>query len=77
MKRTILVLFAIEALTGSVAYAPAPGQPVNRDAALIAEGKLPPDYRGWRLISVAHEAGDLNDLRAVLGKDLAIDAFRR
>jgi Cytochrome P460 len=28
------------------------------------------------LISVAHEAGNLNDLRAVLGNDLAIEAFR-
>jgi Cytochrome P460 len=42
---------------------------------LIAEGKLPPDYRGWRLISVA-QAGSLNDLRAVIGDDLTIEAFR-
>ncbi len=25
-------------------------------------GKIPPGYRDWRLISVAHEEGDLNDL---------------
>src|ERR1700733_5432557 len=74
MKRTILALLAIGALAGFVAYAPA--QQANRDAALIAEGKLPPDYRDWRLISVAHEAGSLNDLRAVLGNDLAVEAFR-
>jgi hypothetical protein len=24
--------------------------------------KMPPGYRDWRLISVAHEEGDLNDL---------------
>jgi len=29
--------------------------------------KMPPGYRDWRLISVAHEEGDLNDLRAILG----------
>jgi hypothetical protein len=28
------------------------------------------------LISVAHEEGNLNDLRAVLGNDLAIETFR-
>ena len=28
------------------------------------------------LISVAHEAGDLNDLRAILGNDVAIKAYR-
>jgi hypothetical protein len=76
MKRTILALLAVGTLTGLVAYAPAPAQQANRDAAQIAEGKLPPDYRDWRLISVAHEAGSLNDLRAVLGNDLAVEAFR-
>jgi hypothetical protein len=73
---TIVTSLAVGALTGLVAYAPAPAQQVNRDAALIFEGKLPPDYRDWRLISVAHEAGNLNDLRAVLGNDLAIETFR-
>jgi hypothetical protein len=76
MKLTILALVAVGMLTGLVAYAPAPAQQANRDATLIAEGKLPADYRDWRLISVAHEAGNLNDLRAVLGNDLAIEAFR-
>lgn len=37
---------------------------------------LPPGYRDWKLISVAHEEGDLNDLRAILGNDIAIKAFR-
>ena len=38
--------------------------------------KIPPGYRDWRLISVAHEAGDLNDIRAILGNDTAIRAYR-
>ena len=42
----------------------------------VIDGKIPPGYRDWRLISVAHEEGDLNDLRAVLGNDVAIAAFR-
>lgn len=37
---------------------------------------LPPHYRDWRLVSVAHEAGRLNDLRAVLGNDPAMEAYR-
>jgi hypothetical protein len=44
--------------------------------AQIFDGKLPPGYRDWRLISVAHEEGGLNDLRAVLGNDIAIKAYR-
>ena len=38
--------------------------------------KLPAGYRDWKLISVAHEEGNLNDLRAILGNDVAISAFR-
>jgi hypothetical protein len=45
-------------------------------AAPIFGIKIPPGYRDWKLISVAHEAGTLNDLRAVLGNDTAIKAYR-
>jgi hypothetical protein len=38
--------------------------------------KIPPGYRDWKLISVAHEEGNNNDLRAVLGNDVAIKAYR-
>jgi hypothetical protein len=38
--------------------------------------EIPPGYRDWALISVAHEAGDLNDLRAILGNDVATKAYR-
>ena len=34
--------------------------------------KIFPGYRDWRLISVAHEEGNLKDLRAILGNDIAI-----
>jgi hypothetical protein len=38
--------------------------------------RLPEGYRGWQLITVAHEAGKNNDIRAVLGNDIAVKAFR-
>ena len=38
--------------------------------------KLPAGYRDWKLISVAHEAGMNNDIRAILGSDIAVKAFR-
>jgi Cytochrome P460 len=38
--------------------------------------KTIPGYRDWRLVSVAHEAGNLNDLRAILGNDVAIKTYR-
>ena len=46
------------------------------EAAPIFGIKIPPGYRDWKLISVAHEAGNNNDLRAVLGNDVAIKAYR-
>jgi hypothetical protein len=45
-------------------------------AAPIFGVKIPAGYRDWRLISVAHEEGNLNDLRAILGNDVAIKASR-
>ena len=44
--------------------------------ASMKEIPIPPGYRDWRLVTVAHEEGDLDDIRAVLGNDLAIEAYR-
>jgi hypothetical protein len=63
------------ALGGGVAST-APGDAAAEAAAAIAAGKLPPGYRDWRLISVAREEGDLDDIRAILGNDIAIKAYR-
>jgi Cytochrome P460 len=46
------------------------------ESSSIFGGKLPSGYRDWGLISVAHEEGALNDIRAVLGNDVAIKAYR-
>ena len=76
MRRIVFVLVAVVALAGVVAYmAPASGQ-ADGEAAPIFGVKIPAGYRDWRLISVAHEEGDLNDLRAILGNDVAIKAYR-
>jgi Cytochrome P460 len=70
------MLVAVGALAGVVAYmAPASGQ-ADGEAAPIFGVKIPPGYRDWRLISVAHEEGNLNDLRAILGNDVAIKTYR-
>jgi hypothetical protein len=76
MRRIVFVLVAVVAVGGVVAYvAPASGQ-ADGEAAPIYGIKIPSGYRDWRLISVAHEEGKLNDLRAILGNDVAIKAFR-
>jgi Cytochrome P460 len=77
VRRVILALFAVVAIAWLVAVASASSLSVSDGAgAAIAEGKLPPGYRDWRLISVAREEADLDDIRAVLGNDTAIEAYR-
>jgi cytochrome P460 len=76
MKRIALLLVAVAMGTSVVAYmAPASGQADGQGAPIFVT-KIPPGYRSWRLISVAHEEGDLNSLGAILGNDLAIKAYR-
>jgi len=76
VRRIVFVLAAVVALAGVVAYvAPASAQ-ADGEAAPIFGVNIPPGYRDWRLISVAHEEGDLNDLRAILGNDIAINSYR-
>jgi hypothetical protein len=76
MRRIVLALVAVATLSGAAAsIAPASGQSEG-EAAPVFGIKLPPGYRDWRLISVAHEEGTLNDLRAILGNDVAIKAYR-
>jgi len=55
--------------------APASGH-ADEEAVPIFVTKIPPGYRDWRLISVAHEEGKLNDIRAIVGNDVAIKAYR-
>ena len=79
MRRIGFVLTAIAVLGGAAAYlAPASGQ-VDGEAAPIYGLKIPAGYRDWRLISVNHLAGardSLKQVRAQLGNDIAIEAFR-
>ena len=75
MRRLISLLVAAGALTGVVAFMmPASGG--DGDADPIYGITLPAGYREWQLITVAHEEGTLNDIRAILGNDVAITADR-
>ena len=76
MRRVVLALTGAGALAGVAAVtSPAPGR-ADGEAAPVFGVRIPPGYRDWRLISVAHEEGDLDDLRAILGNDVAIKAYR-
>ena len=64
MKRTAFLLVVVGTLAGVVASSAPPSGHADEAAASIFGGALPPGYRDWKLISVAHEEGNLNDLRA-------------
>ncbi len=74
MKRIAMLVLAVAAcVANSIAWT---DEPAADGAAPIYGIKLPAGYRDWKLISVAHEEGNLNDLRAILGNDIAIKAYR-
>ena len=64
---TVVFLCAMAVLT--------PATPQEK-ATPIFMNEIPHGYRDWKLVSVAHEAGNLNDIRAVLGNDVAIKTYR-
>lgn len=74
MKRVIVVVIAI-ATVGTVASIMASSAHSDEQAAIFVT-QMPAGYRDWRLISVAHEEGNLHSLGAVLGNDVAIKAYR-
>jgi hypothetical protein len=76
LRPIAVLLVAAAALAGGVAYVtPASGHLDEKPAAIFVD-KIPDGYRDWKLISVAHEEGDLKSLGAILGNDVAIKAYR-
>ena len=69
MKPIAFPLVGVATLAGIIAFmAPA----ANQEGAPIFVTDIPPGYRDWRLISVAHEEGNLHSFAAVLGNELAL-----
>src|SRR6202795_4448058 len=76
MKRAAFLLVAVAVGAGVVAFIAPTSEHADGAAAPIFVTQIPPGYRDWRLISVAHEEGNLNSFAAVLGNDVAIKAYR-
>ena len=77
MRRLTVWLVAVATLVGAVAFMPITSRHATaQEAAPIFVTEVPAGYRDWKVVSVAHEEGDLNDIRAILGNDVAINAYR-
>jgi hypothetical protein len=76
MRRFTFLLLAVATTAGlAILIARARGQADEQPAAPYVT-EIPHGYRDWKWISSAHEAGNLNSLGAVLGNDVAINAYR-
>ena len=77
MKPIALLLLAVAAVAGTLVFTVRAAQTTTQEqAAPVFVTEIPRGYREWRLVSVAHEEGSLNDIRAILGNDEAIKAYR-
>ena len=76
MKKIALLLVAVAILAGIIAFTAPASLHAADSAAPLFVTTIPPGYRDWKLISVSHEAGNLNSIGAVLGNDVAIKAYR-
>jgi len=75
MNRTI-PQFVFAAAAFVVISAPFAAEGAEGAGSPIYGVTIPDGYRDWPVVNVAHEAGDLNDLRVVLGNAIAMKAFR-
>ncbi len=71
MKNCIVTIPIACALTICAGFGEA-----NQESPLTFVTEIPAGYRDWRLISVAHEEGNLHSFAAVLGNDVAIKTYR-
>ena len=74
LSKLISAVIVMSSLFAISAASPQQGK-ASRDRQAVAIG-LPRDYRDWRVISIAHEEGSLNDIRAILGNRAAVEAYR-
>lgn len=76
MRRILFLVLVVGALAGVVASMVPASEQADKGAGPIFVTTMPPGYRDWRLISVSHEAGNINSIGAVLGNDVAVKAYR-
>jgi len=76
MRSITLLLVVVVILAGIIAFTVPASLHAADSASPPYVTAIPPGYRDWKLISVSHEAGNLNSIGAVLGNDVAIQAYR-
>jgi hypothetical protein len=70
------VVMSALALGAAVSYSWA-DEPSAQNVSPIYGVSIPDGYRDWKFIAPAQEAPPLDELRAVLGNDIAIEAYKK
>jgi hypothetical protein len=76
MKPKSALAIVIATLASVIAYLVTASGQAGENSAPVYLTEIPSGYRDWKLISVAHEEGDLHSFAVVLGNDVAIKAYR-
>src|SRR5256885_554885 len=76
MKRITFLLVGVTTLAGVAGFTARASRHPDEGGTPMFVTKIPAGYRDWKLISVAREEGKLNDVRAILGNDKAIQTYR-
>jgi hypothetical protein len=75
MKSSFILALAAIASASIISLVPVAAGQTDDDASPIFGVKIPQGYRNWEMVAVSEEAG-LDELRGVLGNDVAMKAYR-
>src|ERR1700690_3637799 len=76
MKPKRALAIAVATLASVIAPLVTASGQADENSAPVYLTKIPSGYRDWKLISVAHEEGNLHSFAVGLGNDVAIKAYR-
>ena len=76
MKPENALAIVVAVVAGLGAYLDSASGRADAGATAVYVTEIPAGYRDWKFISVAHEEGSLHSFAAVLGNDVAIQAYR-
>lgn len=76
MKRKNALILAAATLASASAFLVAMGGRADESSTPAYVTRIPAGYRDWKVVSIAHEEGNLHSLGIVLGNDIAIKAYR-
>jgi hypothetical protein len=76
MKSKRALAIAVATLASVIAQLVTASGQADENSTPVYLTEMPSGYRDWKLISVAHEEGNLHSFAVVLGNDVAIKAYR-